>query len=326
MLWRSPSGNRIECLRPESKSEIADVPGFIVKPYSPATPSSFYPGEAQTVTQDELQKWDLPLVDLPVSASTSKREHLNAVQQALQYIKAGKLNKAALARKHTEVISIDPIATFLKAVQRYPGAFVYLLHLPEKGCWLGASPEVLLKVHNGMAQIDSLAGTQIAKQGARSRKWTAKEHEEQAIVSRYIDHLLEENEMRERHWTGPKDHLAGSLVHLQSRVQFNLRGNSFPSDLLEKLHPTPAVCGNPKEAALAAIKELEAFDRELYTGYLGPVHQNVGTALFVNLRCMKVGAGHVEIYAGGGITAASNPEAEWLETEHKCQTMLDLLR
>ena len=74
--------------------------------------------------------------------------------------------------------------------------------------------------------------------------------------------------------------------------------------------------------ALSFIQQHEGYDREFYSGYLGPVNVGNKTHLFVNLRCMKIQNNVATLYAGGGITEDSEPEKEWQETEMKCQTML----
>ena len=95
--------------------------------------------------------------------------------------------------------------------------------------------------------------------------------------------------------------------------------------MLALLHPTSAVCGLPKEPALQFILENEGFDRSYYSGFLGPVNSATGTHLYVNLRCMELLEKEAILYAGAGITAESNPEKEWQETQHKMQTMRRVL-
>lgn len=335
ILWRRPFAANIECLFPDS-ADISETfiygkaeSGFILQPF--ASESSARPlrikGLASTISKQEVEMLSVKPSSTNSGISTKREEHISAIATGIDRILVGEMKKVVLARKLVVDGMVNPAAVFQKAEEQYPSAFVYLLHLPEIGAWLGASPEGLLKINDETAQIDSLAGTQLAANGQRSRNWSEKEVEEQAIVTKYIDEQLSDAGISERTWHGPKDHLAGKLLHLQSQVKFNLQWeDERTQSLLERLHPTPAVCGAPRPEALKTIAELEDFDRELYAGYLGPVEQNGRTDLFVNLRCMKINAENVEIFAGGGITAASDPEAEWLETEHKCQTMLDLLR
>ena len=88
------------------------------------------------------------------------------------------------------------------------------------------------------------------------------------------------------------------------------------------MHPTPAVCGWPAAEALDLIRVTEEYPRSFYSGYLGPVNMERKTSLFVNLRCMQVGEQEAALYAGGGITINSVPEAEWEETTIKSRTLL----
>ena len=96
--------------------------------------------------------------------------------------------------------------------------------------------------------------------------------------------------------------------------------------MVELLHPTSAVCGMPLEPAMKFLKSHEQHDRELYSGYLGPVNIDESTNLFVNLRCMRLYEQSVRAFVGAGVTESSIPEKEWEETEYKSQTMLDLIR
>jgi isochorismate synthase len=95
--------------------------------------------------------------------------------------------------------------------------------------------------------------------------------------------------------------------------------------MLQLLHPTAAVCGMPLEPSLEFLKENEGYDREFYSGYLGPVNINNHTHLFVNLRCMKLLDNQGLLYAGAGVTFDSLPEKEWEETEIKFKTLLNVI-
>lgn len=80
--------------------------------------------------------------------------------------------------------------------------------------------------------------------------------------------------------------------------------------VLDELHPTSAVCGMPKHQALEFILAHEGYDRQFYSGFLGPVHMEGRSSLFVNLRCMQLAADYASLYVGGGITAQSDPASE----------------
>jgi isochorismate synthase len=186
----------------------------------------------------------------------------------------------------------------------------------------------------GVFRTVALAGTQSVFDAVgqpippKQAPWTQKEIEEQALVGRYIISCFKKIRVREYVEEGPKTVVAGSLMHLCSDYTVDTKAINFPelgTVMLELLHPTSAVCGMPKMAALEFIQNHETYDREFYSGFLGPVNVENETNLFVNLRCMKIQNGTATLYAGGGITEDSVPEKEWQETELKCQTMLAVL-
>ena len=90
---------------------------------------------------------------------------------------------------------------------------------------------------------------------------------------------------------------------------------------MKKLHPTPAVCGLPKKEAFEFIQENEGYDRGFYAGYLGIDSQRRTKEYFVNLRSAEFCQNQIKIYVGGGVTAESNPQKEWEETELKSGTI-----
>ncbi len=94
---------------------------------------------------------------------------------------------------------------------------------------------------------------------------------------------------------------------------------------MKQLHPTPAVCGVPKEKGYEVIQEIEAYNRAYYTGFLGPWNLDAKLDLFVNLRCLQYFTDHAVLYAGGGITSASDAEKEWQETENKMRSITRIL-
>lgn len=179
---------------------------------------------------------------------------------------------------------------------------------------------------DGMFETVALAGTQPALEGVHQKDlyWTQKEIEEQALVSRYIINCFKQIRLREFKENGPFTAKAGNLMHLKTVFQVNTleTGHSdLLSTMLRLLHPTSAVCGMPHEAAQSFLDKNEGYSRSFYAGYLGPVSQSGNTHLFVNLRNMEVLPMHLRLFAGGGITADSDTEKEWRETEYKIQTL-----
>ena len=147
------------------------------------------------------------------------------------------------------------------------------------------------------------------------------------MVTDFIEEALIEEEIKDFQQFGPFTLKVGKLAHLKTTFQIpveQLKGKT--GNLIARLHPTPAVCGLPKEEAFEMILEIEKHNRELYTGFLGPWNLNGESQLYVNLRCARLEEKSALLFVGGGITAASNAEDEWQETENKAETLLSVLK
>jgi isochorismate synthase len=258
----------------------------------------------------------------------NKQAYIKMVQKAIATLQQEKLEKVVLSRPiHIDVGgNFDALACFDRLCQMHPSAFVYLVHLPESGMWIGASPETLLRLSNNQLSIDSLAGTRALT--TKSEPWPEKEREEQRLVSSYIESVLKEFDLSEVVHSSLTTKNAGNIEHLYQ--EFNatiLSSSSFAlSKFIDALQPTPAVCGTPKTAAMAYILNEEGYDRSYYSGFLGPLNIAGESHLFVNLRCMHVCRNQFTLFVGGGITADSIPEKEWEETCMKSATLLNVIK
>ena len=250
------------------------------------------------------------------------------VALAVENIANDHFEKVVLSRYEDVEVS-DPFSVwnfFQTICKFYPNAFCSISHLPGKGLWIGASPELLISDNRERFKTISLAGTKPLEgdQALKEIAWTHKEIEEQALVSRYIINCFKRLRLREFHEHGPKTVKSGLLAHLKTEFEVRydeLQFDGLADQMLELLHPTSAVCGMPIDKAKPWIKDLEGYDREFYAGFLGPVNFNDSTDLFVNLRCMKLSGKVARVYAGAGITEDSNPEKEFEETRMKMQVM-----
>ena len=260
------------------------------------------------------------------------------VSNAINQIENGEVQKVVLSRTKNITLpdTFEVIEAFQKLCVVYPNAFVSLVYLPEFQCfWLGATPETLVIMDkDGKFRTMSLAGTQSAvgtndeNLSVGEIRWSHKEIEEQALVSRYIIECFKKIRLREYQESGPKTVQAGNLMHLRTDYMVDTQALGFPqlgTVMLELLHPTSAVCGMPKASALRIIAEQELHDREFYSGFLGPVNIREESHLFVNLRTMKIVGKEATFYAGCGITEDSNPVKEWYETEMKIETLISVV-
>ena len=255
--------------------------------------------------------------------SITRSTYLTQVQQ---FIKATQTNYQKIIFSRIETINLatgDLFHLFITLKDLYKNAFVYLFNIPNIGCWMGASPEVFVKQSENYYETVALAGTQRdLGLPLENVAWGEKETEEQAIVERYVEEILKA-ESTNYEKTLPYTSRAGKLLHLKTKFRFSPPGNLYK--FLKGLHPTPAVCGIPKEVAKDFIIENEKHERSYYAGFLGPVNIENKTNLFVNLRCMQVFKDKFAMYIGGGITADSSPQKEWEETEAKSQTLTDVI-
>jgi isochorismate synthase len=260
------------------------------------------------------------------------------VSNAIDAIDRGEVQKVVLSRTKNVTLpdTFDVVKAFKKLCDAYTNAFVSLVYLPDYQCfWLGATPETLVSMDKeGRFRTMSLAGTQpsVSEQGqklsAGEIRWSHKEIEEQAYVSRYIIECFKKIRLREYHESGPKTIQAGNLMHLRTDYMVDTKEVNFPqlgTVMLELLHPTSAVCGMPKVPALKIIAEQELHDREFYSGFLGPVNIQEESHIFVNLRTMKIQGNEATFFAGCGITEDSNPVKEWYETEMKVETLAKVI-
>ncbi len=245
----------------------------------------------------------------------------------------GYIFKSSALRAKRVALSHEPdlVAIFNQLMKSYPGCLC-VDGLPAGGRHLGGRfPEILVSVDRGQVfRTMALAGTQPVQPGLlpHQASWTQKEIEEQALVSRYIINCFKQIRLREFEEDGPKTVVAGNLMHLRTDFRAHSREVGFPqlgTIMLKLLHPTSAVCGMPKEPALAFIGAHEGYERTFYSGFLGPVNVEGESHLYVNLRCTQWLDRAAIVYAGAGVTAHSVPEKEWRETELKCQTMLNVI-
>jgi isochorismate synthase len=255
---------------------------------------------------------------------TAKNNFENLVAKGIQAIENNEFKKVVLSRKESlDLVDFDVTAAFENLVQLYPTTFVYCFHHPKIGTWLGATPEQLLKAKGQEFRTIALAGTQKDK-GSNEVVWPQKEQEEQQYVTDYIVEKVK-NVASELVVSKPYSLKAGSIWHIKTDISGSLNSSSNLREVLQLLHPTPAVCGFPKENSKAFILENEKYDRTFYTGFLGELNIDDQTDLFVNLRCMEIRDSQAHLFMGCGITKDSIPEKEWEESSNKSATMKRIL-
>lgn len=260
----------------------------------------------------------------------AKVKHLKLVEDGVKAIASGDFKKVVLSRKE-KVSKTQPFSAlqlFQKLIGQYSTAFVYLWYHPKIGTWLGATPETLVKVTGDNFSTMALAGTQ-PYVDTLDVQWGDKEIVEQNMVKSFI--MSELNSFFKRiNSSDTYTYKAGTLLHLCTDINGVLDNKNVGiEEVVKILHPTPAVCGLPKNEAKSFILNNEGYDRKYYTGFLGELNMNekgaIQSNIFVNLRCMELEGADAILYVGGGITQDSDPEKEWEETVKKTETMKKVL-
>lgn len=318
----------------ESIHEVDGKEGFVYAPFHRRTnfPLVFF--EPELIFENENFEDSLfnEISSMPAMypeygiEKTYEVSHEDYLKQATFYKQSFNqhFQKAILSRIHIEKRqeSFDTGDFFMTLQNTYPKAFCHLINIPGAGIWAGASPETLLRIDENKATTISLAGTKAKS----NTQWSDKEIEEQKIVTDYIENALTEFGINKFEKEDIQNLQAGNLVHLATKFNFDKKYLDVRlTEFISELHPTPAVCGLPKEKALELIYRTEMHNREYYAGYCGPINYKDKTDLFVNLRCMKIFPDKLALYVGGGLTAASDPEKEWEETVLKANTLLSVI-
>lgn len=246
------------------------------------------------------------------------------VRYGVEQVKAGSFDKVVVANHQTRELPDhwSPLQCFFELREQYPEAFVSLVSVPDYGTWIGASPELLLHYKEKRIQTAAVAGT--LAEGEED--FTEKDAQEQQLVAQYIEGCFEDLAL-DYEKNGPEPVKAGKLQHLKSSYSAGLNGDKGWQEIVNTLHPTPAVCGYPLKVTKIFVRNEEPFDRKLFTGFLGPVYWNNEVHhLYVNLRCMEWHGQQASLYAGAGLVKGSKPEEEWEETQEKMKTLLEVVQ
>lgn len=278
-------------------------------------------GKIVEINQDNFDKITISSNDLKEDNNKftpeTKDEYLNNLDEVIEVIKDNQLPKLVYSRRKifTDFNQIALKESFKNLCNAYPNAFSYIL-INDENSWMGAFSEVLGKFNKQthIFETMSLAGTLPV-----SESWSEKEIEEQKPVSSYIRDILKKySETLNESET--YDHISGNIKHLRTDFKIKIQPEDLDT-IIQELHPTPAVCGIPKDFCKENIQKLEKYPRELYAGYI-KIETEESIQYFVNLRCSKLYKNAVHLFVGGGITAQSNPEKEWIETELKSEAVL----
>ncbi len=334
VVYRKPNETVVKAIFQRSDEFITNTnlseSGFVFAPFDiPAcrqgreNPSIFFPltnsEQIESIFLEEI--FSEKNHELSIQNKTIDKDfHIKLVKKAIDAIEKKEFKKVVISRKEEVKISdFNLIKTYHSLLQKYPAAMVYCWFHPKVGLWMGATPELLCKIDGNHFYTMALAGTQLVTENEIA-KWNEKEIIEQQLVTNFIVNELK-SEIKNLKISVPYSVKAGHLWHIRTDITGEISSDISIEKIIQKLHPTPAVCGFPKQAAKDFIIKNENYNRLFYTGYFGEINVDNTSELFVNLRCMQVSDNTISIYIGGGITHDSNPDKEWEETIAKANSM-----
>jgi isochorismate synthase len=242
------------------------------------------------------------------------------VAEAVGAIRGGSFEKVVLAR--SVIVRAERIAD--------PGAYVFATIIGESA-FVGASPELLLAAEGSNIRLNPLAGSARRGEGkndaavGRLLLDSSKDRAEHALVVEDLVRRLEPLTSDLRYPPEPSLRRMATVQHLSTEIHGTLAGGVTPLGVLDSIHPTPAVGGTPRSEALSFIDKAEGIDRGWYAGGVGWVDPAGSARVALALRCGLVTGDTARLYAGNGIVADSDPQAELIETRLKFRPMLSLL-
>ena len=239
------------------------------------------------------------------------------VANAVQAIHDTEMSKIVTSRKvlvnlHSEGL----LESWERWLNQFPNALVFCFHHPIWGIWMGATPELLAYSKEGYFETMALAGSKAINDHT---DWTAKEREEHQVVLKMIKNAIALQGVDTIQTEKTDEIKYAQVKHLRTKVTGQFNGNW--SDLIQSLHPTPALCGWPVDLSRAWLAQHEGYDRELYGGVIELESENEKWA-FVLLRCLQLRGNEIFAYVGGGVMADSNPHSEWMETMWKLKSFI----
>lgn len=304
-------------------------------------------GQTAAEAADRLERWDDRLSELPsmrpsgsgpgvvdTHRSTTPEQWAGQVETALERIDAGRLTKVVLAQALSVDLAeeLDVAATLERLRRRYPNCYRFLVGDEVSGTFFGAPPERLVAKRGDSVETEALAGSV-------PRGETPEEDDEHAEVLFDSDKVQREHGLVAESIRNQLEPLARELTiadqsvrklatiqHLRTPIEAELDADHHVLELVEALHPTPAVGGVPPSTAWETIRETEDFDRGWYAAPIGWFDGDGDGEFAVGIRSGLARGDEISLFAGNGIVADSDPDDEWDEVQLKLRSILDELR
>lgn len=250
------------------------------------------------------------------------------IRSIQEQIGVGSAEKIVAARRVTlELSGVPSLSDILERMkEQAPLCARFALRVREK-TFIGATPERLVLREGNQVQTEALAGSIGAgvDGGAQRLLESPKDQHEHAYVVHAIENSLRPFCVSLQRPSSPEVRRLRHVLHLRTPIRGMLRGNVHVLDLVQALHPTPAVGGLPRKEALLFIEQHERAERGWYAAPMGWINSSGEGEFVVALRSGLLHQNKCHLYAGAGIVAESNPGDEFVETELKLSGMLGAL-
>lgn len=307
----------IDCQKGDSDKQLAALRDQLDQWIARSGPASASPTTADPVTDpNDFSEWE---------------QWRARVQSAQESMAQGTLQKVVLARAQSyapaAAHTFDPLATALALRHRQLGSTTFLICRKDGHAFLGSSPEVLVRLNNKHVKTVALAGTRRRDTGSTDQALSEallgsnKDRLEQQLVARAITEALEPAVDDLQLSDAPEVVRHPDVQHLRTSIQGTLSDGSSIFDLVQRLHPTPAVGGLPRESALAWLDDNEHLDRGWYAGPVGWISDTGDGEFVVAIRSVLMAPDRASAFAGCGLVSSSNPADEWEESQVKLQTV-----
>ena len=256
-----------------------------------------------------------------------------AVRSGLQLIRDGKVDKIVAARDiHAQSnASIDPMVLMDALVRLYADCYLYF-HASSPGVYfISATPERLARTADGRFSTNAVAGTMPRNPGELEdaiHERMLLESEKNLAEHTFVLDMLKETAAGFCSEVASEETRVVTLrnvFHLLTPVSGTLAEGKTLADAVAALHPTPAVCGAPRAAALQGIRDIENFKRGLYAGCAGWMDAAGNGEGAVTIRSALIRNNSARIFAGAGIVRDSNVDEEVRETRLKAQPLIEAM-
>lgn len=256
------------------------------------------------------------------------------IDGAVQRIRGGELAKVVLSRTCDVTFDrpFDPLNALGRLESRYPDTYRFLIEPLPGHAFFGATPELLIEVRDQALRTAGLAGS--IQRGATPDEDAAlanellnstKDQHEHALVVDALREQLQPLTHRLDVAAAPRIMQLSNIQHLYTPISGTLANGYSILDVVETLHPTPALGGYPQREAVEAIKQIELAARGWYASPVGWIDVNGDGVFAVAIRSAVSAGNQARLYAGAGIVADSDPDKEWAETTLKFKPMFAAL-